>query len=136
MITIKVVSLTCQDVFYDNRCLDAEVTEYITISGITKEGVDYNDVPSLSSYDISKLIYGRRISSKNKIKLEDVTDVIICYDNPSSQIKSLKTLLKLPTFVNTYKLIKSRLLDPESFEQYPLPYLILIIVSSVQYLIR
>ena len=60
MTTIKVVSLTCQDTFCDDRLLDAEVYESV-IGGITtKGGTDYDNLSFVSSNDTRSLGYGRR----------------------------------------------------------------------------
>ena len=55
---------------------------------------------------------------KIKNKSKTMTDVIMGYGSPSSQIKMIKKVLNLLVYTDTYKLIYSRSLELKSSKQY------------------
>ena len=60
---------------------------------------------SLLSNDRNRLGYGTRTGSKNKTKVETVTDIIMSCGSSSSQIEMIKKALQIPVIADTCLLI-------------------------------
>ena len=116
---IKIVSPSRQDDSFDHdplvaninrfvlrifKCLDTEVHWSIISNIVTKDGPDNDDLYSLTTIETSR--FGRRKCSKNRSKLEQVTDVIKSCSSPFNQIEISKKVLTKPLLEDTLKLIE------------------------------
>ena len=74
------------------KCLDTEVHWYIISNIVTKDGPDDDDLYSLTTIETSR--FGRHKCSKNRGKLEQVTDVIKSCSSPFNQIEDTLKLIE------------------------------------------
>ena len=110
-VSIKIIFFSCPDISFYNKQLDTDVDNNILNKLEEKEKDNialYDDISSLSSIENTIFKRGGSIGSKNRSRCERLTDMLMNCGSSSSQINTIRQVMKGPLISQTLAVLNSR----------------------------
>ena len=118
-VSIKIIFLSCPDISFHNKQLETDVDNNMLNKLEEKEKDNiaiYDDISSLSSIENTIFKRGGSIGSKKRSRCERLTDMLMNCGSLSSQINTIRQVMKGPLISQTLAVLNSR--SSQSSEQY------------------
>ena len=116
-VSIKIIFFSCPDISFYNKQLEPDVDNTILNKLEEKDNIAiYDDIFSLSSIENTIFKSGGSIGSKKRSRCERLTDMLMNYGIPNSQINTIRQVIKVQLLSRALEQLNSR--SSESSEQY------------------